>query len=219
MGFLKNMIKNGISDGISKGITKGITDAVGKAVENVVAPAADKWANKTAEQLDEATAAMDGAAKEAEAAKKENPSGFAALEGALGKWAESAEKYAGELEKNYAEELAEEDQKTLASWVEKLPGFPVWCFGGKEYDIAENGIDPNGRPYYYFNVRGVNEAALHAYIALLKSNGFTCKYPGSDEVLYKKAGEDVYIVGTTDALFDDGTGISLGFSRDPSELQ
>ncbi len=217
MSFLKNMIKNGISEGINKGITKGITDAVGKAVENVVAPAADKWANKTAQQLDEATNAMDGAAAEVNQAKAENPSGFAALEGALGKWAQSAEKMAAELEKNYAEELPEKDAQVLVDWQTKLAGFPVWCFGGCEYSIDDNGTDAAGRPYYYFTVHSVNEAAFNSYIMLLKTNGFVQKFPGSNEVLYKKVGEDVYIVGTTDAFYDETT-LSIGFSRDPSEL-
>lgn len=59
MGFLKNVIKKGVSEGISK----GVRDAVGNAVEKAVNPVAEKWANQTAQNLDNAAGAVEAEAK------------------------------------------------------------------------------------------------------------------------------------------------------------
>lgn len=64
MGFLKNLIGNGISNGISNGIKKGVSNAVSGAVQKAVNPVAEKWANKTAENLDQAAGNLETNVKE-----------------------------------------------------------------------------------------------------------------------------------------------------------
>ena len=102
-----------------------------------------------------------------------------------------------------------------ADWETKLAGFPKWNQPG-DIDIDENGCDPQGRPYYAVTIRNSSLAALQAYLALLKASGFQQKYKGSDQVLLKRSGADVWLCGSVDAMYDDTT-VCLGFSRDPAE--
>lgn len=57
---------------------------------------------------------------------------------------------------------------------------------------------------------------LNAYIGLLRQSGFQQKYRGSDEVLVKRAGKEVWIFSAVEAMYDETT-VSVGFSRDPKE--
>ena len=95
MGLLKNAMKNGISDGISK----GLNNAVGKAVEKAVMPKAEQWANRTADQIDQATQSMGEAAA---ASKTVSTAAGSAdgWEGAFANLQKSAENYATEVSKN-----------------------------------------------------------------------------------------------------------------------
>ena len=60
MGFLKNLVGGAVSDGIG--------NALSKAVEKAVAPAAERFANKQAEAIDDATKRTDEAMKQTAAA-------------------------------------------------------------------------------------------------------------------------------------------------------
>ena len=208
MGFLKNIIRNAIEDGINK----GIRDAVSSAAEKIVAPKAEEYANKAADSFDNAAGEVNAAAA-AGADEKEN--GVSSLEESLGRLSRSAEKYAATLEKAAA---SQEDLNKM--WNEKVPGFPVWCFGGTDFRFDENGTAADGAVYYIFNAENTTQEGLDLYIALLKQNGFVRKYSSSDEVLYKDLGGEYLVLGTTDAF---GTApvmsISMVRTKDRSEIE
>lgn len=186
MGFFSNIIKDAIGDGISK----GVSNAVGKAIERVVEPKAEAYANKVADSLDEATKAVD----EANTASASNQ-GTSSLESSLERMAKSMEKYAAAMESNVA---AQED--FIKEWEEKLPGFPVWCFGGHDLRLDASGETADGQPYYWFYAEDATQEGLDMYVAVLKENGFVRKYSGSDEVLYKDLGGEYLVFGKTDAF-------------------
>lgn len=124
MGFLKRAISNGISEGISKGINKAVGDAVNKAV----APAADKWAGRVAQSIDESAAAMDEVSRAAEQAPTTvgEGAGFASLTASLARMQQDAESYANELSKNLKEcpecgEMASADKLFCPQCGAKLP--------------------------------------------------------------------------------------------------
>lgn len=208
MGFLKNIIQSAVGDGISK----GIRDAVSAATEKIVAPKAEEVANKVADSLDNAAGEVNAAAA---AGAEEKKSGLSALEESLNRLSQSAEKYAATLEKAAA---SQEDLNAM--WSERLPDFPVWCFGGTDFRIDENGNDAEGGTYYVFNAENATQEGLDLYIALLKQNGFVRKYASADEVLYKDLGGEYLLFGCTDAF---GTApvmsVSLGRTKDRSEIE
>lgn len=213
MSLLKNLIRNSISQGISK----GVSNAVGKAVEKFVNPAAEKLAGQTAEKINETSAALETASENVKTAAEENKDGFAALESALGSWAQNAQKAAEELEKKYGEEA--EKSNVLERWEQLLPGFPKWCFGGTDHSLEENGTNEQGEPYYIFTVQNTSIVALQAYSALLKQNGFKQKYPGTDEVLYKEENGAYLVFGQTEAMYDETTmSVNLCCSHDKRDL-
>ena len=212
MSFLKNVIRNAVGDGISK----GIRDAVSAAAEKIVAPKAEAYANKVADSLDSAAGELDAAAASvnAEAAKAENAGAFSSLESSLNRLAQATEKYAATMEK------AAVSQEALAKeWNEKVPGFPVWCFGGTKFWFDETGTAADGT-YYCFNVDNATQDGLDLYVALLKQNGFVRKYSTSDEVLYKDLGGEYLLFGKTDAF---GTApvmsVTMGRTKDRSEIE
>ena len=209
MSFLKNIVRNAVSDRLSK----GIRDAVGKAAESIVAPKAEAYANKVASSLDEAAGQIDTAA--AAVNTEENKSGFASLEATLNRLSQSAEKYSATLEKAAA---GQED--LMKMWEEKVPGFPVWCFGGSNFHFDESGTDRYGSPYYYFCAENATQEGLDLYKIVLKQDGFVQKYKGSDEVLYKDLGGEYLVFGCTDAFGSDPI-MSLGMYRtkDRSEIE
>lgn len=208
MGFLKNIIKNAVDDGISK----GIRDAVSSAAEKIIAPAAENYANKVADTFDEASQAIDSASAES---KPEQKTAVSSLEESLNRLSQSAEKYAATLEKAAA---SQEDLNKL--WNEKVPGFPVWCFGGTDFWFDELGNDVNSGTFFSFNADNAPYEGLELYIALLKQNGFVRKYPTADEVLYKDLGGEYLLFGCTDAF---GTApvmsVSMGRTKDRSEIE
>lgn len=208
MGFLKSIIKNAVDDGISK----GIRDAVSSAAEKIIAPAAENYANKVADTFDEATQAIDSASAES---KQEQKSAVSSLEESLNRLSQSAEKYAATLEKAAA---SQEDLNKL--WNEKVPGFPVWCFGGTDFWFDDLSDDVNSGTCFAFNADNAPYEGLEMYIALLKENGFVRKYPSADEVLYKDLGGEYLIFGCTDAF---GTApvmnVSLARTKDRSEIE
>lgn len=208
MGFLKNIIKNAVDDGISK----GIRDAVSSAAEKIVAPAAQSYANKVADTFDEASQALDSASS------KNNPeqkSAVSSLEESINRLSQSAEKYAATLEKAAA---SQEDLNKI--WNEKVPEFPVWCFGGSDFWIDDLSNDAESGTYYVFNAENATQEGLEMYIALLKQKGFVRKYNGSDEVLYKDLGGEYLLFGTTDAF---GTApimsVNMGRTKDRNEIE
>ena len=209
MSFLKNIIRNAVDDGISK----GIRDAVSSAAEKIVAPKAEAYANKVAESLDNATGEVDAAATAASAGEKK--SGFSSLEASLNRLSQSAEKYAATLEKATA---TQEDLNKM--WNEKVPGFPVWCFGGTDFWFSDMGTAADGATYYVFNAENTTQEGLDLYVALLKENGFVRKYSTSDEVLYKDLGGEYLVFGKTDAF---GTApvmsVSMVRTKDRSEIE
>lgn len=190
MGFLKNLVKNAVNEGISK----GISDAVSSAAEKIIAPKAEAYAGKVADSFDEAAKAMDSAAENSEEKSSENSS-VSSLEESLNKLAKAAEKYAAAMEG-----AAVSQEKMAEEWKKKLPGFPVWCFGGTDFWFDENGKTPDGNPYYIFNADNASMEGLDMYVRLLKEDGFVQKYPGSDEVLYKDLGGEYLVFGKTDAF-------------------
>lgn len=208
MGILKNIIRNAVSDGINK----GIRDAVSSAAEKIVAPKAEAYANKLADSFTRAANEVDDAKSSSEETRNSN---FASLEASLERLTQSAEKYAETMEKATAKQ---EDLNTL--WNEKVPGFPVWCFGGTDFWFDETGTTADGNPYYYFNVENATEEGLNLYVELLKQNGFVRKYSSSDEVLYKDLGGEYLVFGTTDA-FGTAPIMSVGMvrTRDRSEIE
>lgn len=188
MSFLKNLIRNAVSEGIGK----GIRDAVSSAAEKIVAPKAEEYANKVADSLDNAAEEMNAAAAQSTEEKK---TGVSSLEESLNKLSQSMENYAATLEKAAA---SQEDLNKL--WNEKVPGFPVWCFGGTDFRFEENGTAPDGATYYIFCAENTTQEGLDLYVALLKENGFVRKYPTADEVLYKDLGGEYLVFGKTDAF-------------------
>lgn len=203
MGFLKNIIKNAVDDGISK----GIRDAVSSAAEKIVAPKAEAYANKVADSFDEAAQAIDSASNAAGENSKEAKSGLSSLEESLNRLSQSAEKYAETMEKVVAE-----NTEGLKEWNEKLPGFPVWCFGGKEFSINENYTSDDGTTYYYFDAVGATYEDMEAYVKVLKADGFVQKYKDSDQILYKDLGGE-YLVFSSVEAFNDLDVMSVGMHR------
>ncbi len=209
MSFLKSIIRNAVDDGISK----GIRDAVSSAAEKIVAPKAEAYANKVAESLDNAAGEVDSAVTAANAGEKK--SGFSSLEASLNRLSQSAEKYAATLEKAAA---TQEDLNKM--WNDKVPGFPVWCFGGTDFWFSEVGTAADGATYYAFNAENTTQEGLDLYVALLKENGFVRKYSTSDEVLYKDLGGEYLVFGMTDAF---GTApvmsVNMVRTKDRSEIE
>ncbi len=207
MGFLKNIIR----DAVDEGISKGIRDAVSNATEKIITPKAEEYANKLAESLKGAADEVNDTAD----ADEEKKGRFASLEASLEKLSQSAEKYAATFEKAAAK------QEDLAKmWDEKVPGFPVWCFGGTDFWFSETGTAADGGIYYVFNAENTTQEGLDLYVALLKENGFVRKYSSSDEVLYKDLGGEYLVIGTTDAF---GTApvmtLSMVRTKDRSEIE
>ncbi|MCQ2353580.1 MAG: hypothetical protein MJ102_00585 [Clostridia bacterium] len=206
MSFLKNIIRNAIGDGVSK----GIRDAVSSAAEKIVAPKAEEYANKVADSLDNAAGEVNAATA---ASADEKKSGFSSLEESLNRLSRSAEKYAATLEKAAA---TQEDLNKM--WNEKIPDFPVWCFGGTDFWFDDNSNDSG--TYYVFNADNAPQEGLELYIALLKQNGFVRKYASADEVLYKDLGGEYLLFGCTDAF---GTApvmsVYMGRTKDRSEIE
>ena len=213
MSFLKNVIRNAVGDGISK----GIRDAVSAAAEKIVAPKAEAYANKVADSLDSAAGELDAAAASvnAEAAKAENAGAFSSLESSLNRLAQATEKYAATMEK------AAVSQEALAKeWNEKVPGFPVWCFGGKDFWFDENGTSSDGNTYYWFCAENAPMEGLDMYLALLRQEGFVRKYPDSDEILIKDLGGEYLVFGTTDAFGTAPTmTVSMFRTKDRKEFE
>lgn len=127
----------------------------------------------------------------------------------------NAEKYAETLEK-----AANAQEDLIKLWNEKVPGFPVWCFGGTDFRFDETGTAPDGAVYYVFCAENTTQEGLDMYVALLKQNGFVRKYPSGDEVLYKDLGGEYLVFGKTDAF---GTApvmtLSMVRTKDRSEIE
>lgn len=209
MGFLKSIIRNAVDDGISK----GIRNAVSTATEKIVAPKAEAYANKLADTLSRAVGGADAAA--ASTAPEGEKSGFASLQASLERLSQSAEKYAATME------TAAAKQESLNKlWEEKVPDFPVWCFGGTDFWFGDCGTTADGNTYYSFNAENATQEGLDLYVALLKQNGFVRKYSSSDEVLYKDLGGEYLVFGLTDAF---GTApvmsVSMVRTKDRSEIE
>ncbi len=196
MGFLKNIIRNAVSDGVSK----GIRDAVSSATEKIIAPKAEAYANSVADSFDEATQAINAAAQtDAGTAEKSKTSPEQAAE----RLSQSAEAY---------EKAVENSTAGLREWNEKLPGFPVWSFGGRKFSIEENYTSGSGTTFYYFNAFGAAYEDMCAYIDVLKADGFVQKYEGSDSVLYKDLGGE-YLGFSAVEAFNDTDVMSVGMCR------
>lgn len=222
MGLLGNMLKNaignGISNGINKGISNGISNAVSSAAEKIVQPKVDKYANSVANSFDEASKSLDEATqaqKELGQTQTGTQTGTSSLEQSLNRWAQSMEKYAAAVENMQVEETA-----GLDKWNELLPGFPIWPYGGKNFEIEVRYVDePTGSLFYEFRAEGATCEELDAYAQLLKREGFLQKYKGGDSVLYKEVGGEYLGFGSTEAFNNlDVMCITLGRTKEFNEV-
>lgn len=96
MSFLKNLLKDatrsverGARNAVSDGVNRGIRNAVSGAVEKAMNPVAEKWANKAADNLDQA-------AGNAETTARETNGAFANLRRAAENYASAVEKASGQ---------------------------------------------------------------------------------------------------------------------------
>ncbi|MBO4454836.1 MAG: hypothetical protein J5759_00125 [Bacteroidales bacterium] len=120
MGIFKNILGDAVSQGIG--------NALGKAVEKAVAPAAERFANKQAEAIDDATRRTDEAMKQTAAAMdqaQKDLDAAAAGEPAAAKPAEGAP--AGAAPE--ARPLTEEERKQAAEASAALKGFGMMFSG------------------------------------------------------------------------------------------
>ena len=186
MGFFKNILRNAVNDGISK----GIRDAVEKATETILAPKAEEAAGKIADQLDTAVKETEN-----ETAEPERNASLSSLEESLNRMADAAERFAEAAEKNV---LVQED--LAKKWAEKLPGFPVWCFGGTDFWFDENGTTSDGNPYNLFELEDATEEGLKLYIELLRNNGFVSQHGPDDDTLYKEVGGEYLVFNKTECF-------------------
>lgn len=124
MGFLSNAIRKGVGDAVSK--------AVGGAIKEAVTPVAQKYADKAAEQLDQASAVTSQQINQANTAMQgvnqevKQSGGFSNLEGSLANFQRSMENYATEAAKNMKTcsscgETTFADKKFCPSCGAKLP--------------------------------------------------------------------------------------------------
>lgn len=105
-------------------------------------------------------------------------------------------------------------------WNERVPDFPVWCFGGTNFRFDENGTAADGAVYYIFNAENTTQEGLDMYVELLKQNGFVRKYSTSDEVLYKELGGEYLVFGKTDAFGAAPVmSVSMVRTKDRSEIE
>lgn len=136
------------------------------------------------------------------------------------KVAESIDNAVKEVDVAKLEIAADAQEKLIAEWNEKVPGFPVWCFGGTEFWFSTSGNTSDGNPYYWFNAENTTQEGLDLYVALLKENGFVRKYEGGDEVLYKDLGGEYLIFGKTDAFGSAPVmTVTMVRTRDKSEIE
>ena len=125
-----------------------------------------------------------------------------------------------EEQKETLEKATNQQEDLIAEWNEKVPGFPVWCFGGTEFWFSTSGNTSDGNPYYWFNAENTTQEGLDLYVALLKENGFVRKYEGGDEVLYKDLGGEYLIFGKTDAFGSAPVmTVTMVRTRDRSEIE
>ena len=107
----------------------------------------------------------------------------------------------------------------IREWGEKLPGFPVWCFGGKDFAIEINSTSDEGVIYYRFCAVGATYEAMCAYISVLKADGFVQKYKDSDQVLYKDLGSEYLVFSSVEAFNDlDVMDIGLHRTKNPNDM-
>ncbi len=93
---------------------------------------------------------------------------------------------------------ARKDEKTLESWKEILPQFPVWNGGGSDFDLeARNEMYDDGDMdiALFSGAAPSREAALKKYTDLLIENGFVNPYGSSDwdETLCKVVDGTCYV--------------------------
>ena len=107
MGLLDRAIKRGISQGVGQGlgqgISRGISGAIGKAVEQTVAPAANKWADKAAGNINRSAEELGEAAsqtQQAYASSGVDASAVGGLGGMFASFQNAAMGFANEAAKN-----------------------------------------------------------------------------------------------------------------------
>lgn len=241
MGFLERAIRRGISEGVGK--------AVGDAISKAVEPTATQFANKAAEQLDNASHST----QQSETAT----SGF---EGAFSNFERAAQNYATKMSENIKvctncnkatdaqqkfcpdcgsklpettvaqgavcpscnrqnpvgtkfctdcgtklpaavqEEEASKarNEAVMLEWNEKLPMFPKWNCGGRNYNIES--YDEMNAFAFSADFGGNDYAARQAveqYKSILVQNGFhqAGQYPNGSH-LYNRLNGTVYHVDT-----------------------
>ena len=183
-------LKNLLRNAISEGISKGVSSAISSATEKAVQPKAEEYANKVADTIDEAAKSLEDAANNLEAVKVD-------------------------LEQRAA--LAEDFVK---EWNETVPEFPVWCFGGTNFCLSENGTTSDGYVYHIFDADDATEEGLKAYTALLRQEGFISQHDDGDQVLYKEIGGGEYLVFSKAEAFNAAPHMSFGMwhTKDTSEF-
>ena len=195
MGFLKNLVGDAVGTGIG--------NALSKAVEKAVAPAAERFANKQAEAIDNVTkktadvmeqsaAAMDKAQKDLEAAAAQPAEGAAAApqrpltEEERAQAAQAADAlrglgmmFSGAVAQAKREEEEEKARKAAAEaaiftdWEKNLGAYPKWDVGGSHF-ILEEDAPRNGYPAYRLILDG-RPFLVEMYAAKLRTAGFIAR--------------------------------------------
>lgn len=115
----------------------------------------------------------------------------------------------------------ENDAAVLAKWHELLPQYPVWCFGGSEYELEPSSDDDGSVKIFARFSAGHTDAAaaLDKYCSLLAENGFKDPYGsgGTPETLYRVIDGECICFNRTDAVTDDG--FCVTFYSDSSLLK
>jgi len=216
MGLLNRML-NIVTDSVAK----GVGDTLQKAVTDAVKPAAEKFAKKQAELIDEVsknvestTEAMKSAGDSInEAAAQTNPEDIKAAMEYLRKNADNISK---EIE-NIETEGPLNDEAFLANWDEHLSDFPKWDVGGDSFTLEDLSEDA-GVTTFRLHVRGV-EANLRAYQAKLALNGFVPKWKTTTDCLYKEVNGryPAMLVAQDDGLNFEELSIEVIFYYDTAE--
>ena len=225
MGLLKNILSDAIGDSLSK--------AVGKAVEKTVAPAAEQFAKKQAEVIDNASKkieeTIEKAGAEVEAAKAAAEEGETTVrreltpeEKAKAEEAKEALKglgmiFSGAIAQAKKEMEAEKTAKAEAeaaifeNWETNLGAYPKWDVGGSDFELEE--LTPmNGHPAFRLGLNG-RPFLVEMYAQKLRADGFVAKGSNPEDLnadtYYKIIDGVCHAFNRTDACYDGGINVTF----------